>query len=96
MSAISSLTDGEEPLLLGDLRLDVLLLRRLLGDDLRLIGARLLEVLAPRLDLLAVPLDGLQDCVSWLDTRSIASRRAMMSSRLCEPRITSSVSRPHR
>ena len=54
--------DGREELvLLRDLRLDRLLLRCLLGDDPRLVGARLLEVLATCLDLLAVLLDRVQD-----------------------------------
>jgi hypothetical protein len=51
----------EELVLLGDLRLDRLLLRGLLGDDSHLILARLLEVCPPRLDLLAVALDRRED-----------------------------------
>ena len=52
---------GEELVLLGDLGLDGLLLRCLLGDDPRLVGASLLEVLATGLDLPAVLPDREQD-----------------------------------
>ncbi len=54
--------DGrEQAILLGQLRLDRLLLRRLLGHDLRLAGVRLLEFGTPRLDFLAVALDRAED-----------------------------------
>ena len=51
---------GEQLLLLGDLALDRALLRGTFGDDLRLSRARVLEVGAPGLDLLAVLLDRVQ------------------------------------
>ncbi len=88
--------DGREKLvLLGELRLDGLLLRGLLGDDPRLVGSRVLQ----RLRAASRPPSGTvltvrRICESWLETRSIASSRAMMSSRLDDPRITSSVESP--
>ncbi len=58
---ISSLTEASKSFCSAILRLDGLLLRGLLGHDPRLILACLLEIGPARLDLLAIPLDRLQD-----------------------------------